>query len=147
MNSRPHILMQVHREAGLCSGAMLPRGPPSQPEQAETSFYLGGSITRSITSAGLIARLSEEGTRQGQDVDRPPAGVGTTDQGPVSDSPTRKVQPIMNPLQHNNTSADNGDQVTKVQDVFYAGREYQRRLDVKAFELGEGPVSVPLSVD
>jgi hypothetical protein len=53
----------------------------------------------------------------------------------------------MNPLQHNNTSADNGDQVTKVQDVFYAGREYQRRLDVKAFELGEGPVSVPLSVD
>jgi hypothetical protein len=50
----------------------------------------------------------------------------------------------MSTLQHGNTSADNGDQATAIEDVFDAGREYQRRLDVAAFARGVTPVPVPL---
>jgi hypothetical protein len=45
------------------------------------------------------------------------------------------------------TTADNGDQVTAVEDVFYAGRRYQHLVDTQAFERGEGAVPVPLPVD
>ena len=43
----------------------------------------------------------------------------------------------MSTLQHDNTTgANDGQQVTAIEDVFDAGREYQRRLDLKATEVG-----------
>jgi hypothetical protein len=38
-------------------------------------------------------------------------------------------------MSDNNTGANDGQQVTAIEDVFDAGREYQRRIDVEATEL------------